>query len=237
MTLHFFEGQLSTYIKKLEQFYELSGITIASKSNQTIDVLTSYPRSWMDHYMDKGYDHIDPVHLAGFNTTTDHIFWGGSLHKEPLGDQQLKLFEEAKHHCIISGVSFPLKSSNQMQLISLAFPHAETITYNLSVALLDELKSHIQILPSVLHIQKIKHATFLQDDITAFASKHADLIQDFHMITHEINDLVIALSAYLSYLPSQFRLEGELILETLQTTLSEERYKSSKSKPTPKPLS
>lgn len=223
MTLHFFKDELAAFIKKLESFYELSGITLATQTHQNISLITSYPHNWINHYKKQGYDQIDPVHLNGFNTTNDHFLWGKNFTDKPLGDQQLKLFEEAAHHHILSGLSFPLKSPNQPQLVSIAFPYSETITGNLSEALLNELKSHIQILPTVIQVQKIKHAAFLQTDIAALAIKHMDLTQDLHMISHEMNDLFVSLSAYLSYLPTQFRQEGAHILEILQTVISKER--------------
>lgn len=218
MKLNFFKGELSTYIKKLEQFFELSGVTVATNTHQKISLLTSYPSNWMDHYIHHGYDQIDPVHLKGFSSNNDRIYWGGNTQDQLLCDQQRKLFEEAKQHHIVSGVSFPLNSQNGHLLVSLAFPYGETITHNISATLIDELKSHIQILPTLMHIETLKNVAFLNKDIAAFASNHAELSQSFHTVNNEINDLLLTFNAYLSNLPTHFRYEGEQILETFRST-------------------
>lgn len=233
MRLHFFKGELSSYIQKLEQFYELSGVTVATNTHQKISLLTSYTSDWMNHYVHQGYGQIDPVHLKGFSSNNDRIYWGKNTQDQLLCDQQRKLFEDAKQHHIVSGVSFPLNSPNGHQLVSLAFPYSETIIHNISAPLIDELKSHIQILPTMMTLETLKNVAFLNNDIAAFASEHAELSQSFHMINNEINDLLLAFNAYLSNVPAHFRFEGEHILETFRSTII--KAKKPKLKPKTQP--
>lgn len=227
MTLQFFKGELSAYIKKLETFYELSGVTLATRNQKNINILTSYPSEWMHHYINQGYDQIDPVHLSGFGSNSEHIGWGEYFKDKPLCNQQINLLEEAKHHHILSGISFPITSPHHTQLVSLAFPYSETVTLNLSKQLHEELKSHAHILPIVMHIKRVKQAAFLHNDILAFAARHIGLSQEIHMINHEINNLLITLNDYLSHLPTHFRAEAKYILDAFQTnTPSSERNQS-----------
>ena len=218
MNLRFFTGEVATYIKSLENFYELSGITLATKSGAKISLLTSYPTAWMHHYAKHGYDQIDPVHDTGFNCDKDRIYWGGDCFIERLNEKQRNLFEEARHHNIQSGISFPLKSPQDHHLISLAFPYSETITHNISSHLLDELKSHLQMLGTMLRIDTLNNGMLLQRDFISYASKHTELSIEYQRFTHEINDLLLSLHSFFDQLPTHFRYEGKRLLQTLQLT-------------------
>lgn len=230
MNFRCFTGEIATYIKSLENFYELSGITLASKSRNKITLLTSYPSTWMHHYAKQGYDQIDPAHEAGFNCDKDHIYWGGDSFIERLNEKQRNLFEEARHHHIQSGISFPLKSSNHHHLISLAFPYSDTITNNISIRLLDELKSHLQMLGTMLRIKTLNDGMLLQNDLFSYISKHTDLSIEFQQITHEINDLLFSLHSFFDQLPSHFRYEGKHLLQTIQFSDSHQLLGTSKTK-------
>lgn len=220
MTLQFFKGELATYIKKLETFYELSGVTLATQHQKNINILTSYPQEWMHHYINQGYGQIDPVHLSGFGNSREHIVWSEYFKDKTLCRKQLGLFEEAKRYHITSGISFPISSLPQDQLISLAFPFSEMITNNLSDKLLEELKAHAHILPTVAHIEQVRKAALLQNEVLSFASRHADISQEVHMITQEISNLLITLNDYLSHLPTHFRTEGKYILDAFHSKIT-----------------
>lgn len=216
MKLRFFTGEVAAYIKSLENFYELSGITLATKSDGKVSLLTSYPSAWMHHYVKQGYDQIDPIHEVGFNCDEDHIYWGGDYFIERLSETQRNLFEEAYIHNIQSGISFSLKSPKAHQLISLAFPYSETITHNISTHLLYELKSHLQMLCTMLRFTTLNEGILLQNDFIAYVSKHTDLSIEFQRITYEINDLLYCLHSFFDQLPTHFRYEGIRLLQTLQ---------------------
>lgn len=228
MNLRFFIGEIATYIKSLENFYELSGITLATKSRSNISLITSYPTTWMHLYAHHGYDQIDPVHLAGFNGGNDYIYWGGDRFIQGLTDNQSKLFEEARLYNIQSGVSFPLKSPHNHQLISLAFPFSETITHSISIHLLNELKSHLQMLGMMLHIEALTNGVLLQKDLMAYVSHHTELGIELQLLMHEINDLLLSLHSFFDQLPTQFRHEGKRLLQTLQLTDPHKRISPTK---------
>lgn len=216
MNLRFFTGEVEAYIKSLENFYELSGITLATKSDGKVSLLTSYPTAWMHHYVKQGYDQIDPIHEVGFNCEENPIYWGGDSFIERLNEQQRCLFEEANHHNIQSGISFPLNSPYDRQLLSLAFPHSERITQAISIHLLNEIKSHLQMLGTMLRIETLNNGILLQSDFIAYASKHTKLSIELQQFTHEINDLLMSLHSFFDQLPTHFRYEGKRLLQTLQ---------------------
>ena len=190
-----------------------------------VSLLTSYPTIWMQHYVKQEYDQIDPVHNTGFNGDNDRLYWGGDYFIQNLNEKQRKLFEEARQHNIQSGISFPLKSAQDHQLISLAFPYSETIAHNISIHLLDELKSHLQMLGTMLRIETISNGVLLQKDFLDYASKHTELSIELQQLTHETNELLLGLHSFFDQIPTHFRLEGKRLLQTFQMNTSSKTEK------------
>lgn len=74
-------------------------------------ILKSYPESWVNHYLDKGYDSIDPIRASAFS----HIgafTWQQIIDNMQLTRKQQRMFDEAEEAGLHSGIGVALRGAN-----------------------------------------------------------------------------------------------------------------------------
>ena len=73
-------------------------------------LISTYPEGWTDHYLQKGYERIDPVILQ-VSATTEPFEWGNDLSVLPISKSQRELFSEAADFGICFGFTVPIHNS------------------------------------------------------------------------------------------------------------------------------
>ncbi|HKW53123.1 MAG TPA: LuxR family transcriptional regulator [Stellaceae bacterium] len=72
--------------------------------------VTSYPGTWVQHYVDRRYDQIDPV-LAHARNSVMPFLWGDQTGGRCTSRDHPQLFDEARQFGIICGFSVPIHDS------------------------------------------------------------------------------------------------------------------------------
>lgn len=128
-------------------------------------VLSGYPKEWRTHYIETGYETIDPtVHHCIKDRRVTPIIWGSQVFRN---QSAAKLENEAKEFGLASGASFPVQGRNgEAAMLSLATPRAnrqakhdilETLgRAQLLACYLHEAIQRVVLTKEVLPLQKIK---------------------------------------------------------------------------------
>jgi DNA-binding CsgD family transcriptional regulator len=72
-------------------------------------LVTNYPEDWMKHYLDKGYEHIDPVRQKILSCSAPFL-WTDLSHNEVSNIQQIKMMNEAEEANVANGLGISLMS-------------------------------------------------------------------------------------------------------------------------------
>lgn len=84
------------------------------------NLISSYPKSWTNHYFREGYDNIDPV-LQEPRTTSRMVLWDGRSARSANSAKQRRLFDDALSFKIRTGLTVRIPSSqNQFAAFTLA---------------------------------------------------------------------------------------------------------------------
>ena len=81
-------------------------------------VLSGYPKEWRNHYVEAGYEAIDPtvLHCCRDKRVTPMIWRDQGSRNGVVA----KLWDEAKEFGLVSGVSFPVQGTGEAAMLSLA---------------------------------------------------------------------------------------------------------------------
>jgi DNA-binding CsgD family transcriptional regulator len=71
-------------------------------------VLKNYPESWVNYYLEKKYDVIDPVRTLSF-TKTGAYTWNEIIDTESLSKKQTQMFNEAEEAELYNGIGVALR--------------------------------------------------------------------------------------------------------------------------------
>jgi len=71
-------------------------------------ILKNYPESWVKHYLDAGYDRIDPVRNNIFSRLVP-FSWQELIEQNQLSPKQRRMFNEAEEEGLLNGVAAPLR--------------------------------------------------------------------------------------------------------------------------------
>lgn len=74
-------------------------------------VVTTYPESWVTHYITEGYVHVDPVLIQGPKSVVP-FNWNEVARPVELSEKQSRLFHEAHDYGIADGMSVPIHGPN-----------------------------------------------------------------------------------------------------------------------------
>jgi DNA-binding CsgD family transcriptional regulator len=128
-------------------------------------VLSGYPKEWRTHYIETGYEDIDPtVHHCIKDRRVTPIIWGNQVFRNQTA---AKLEGEAKEFGLANGASFPVQGRNgEAAMLSLATPRAsrqakhdilETLGHaQLLACYLHEAIQRVVLAKEVIPLQKIK---------------------------------------------------------------------------------
>lgn len=84
------------------------------------NLISSYPKSWTDHYFQEGYDKIDPV-LQEPRNTSRMFLWDGREARSAKSAKERRLFDDALSFKIRTGLTVRIPSSqNQFAAFTLA---------------------------------------------------------------------------------------------------------------------
>lgn len=73
-------------------------------------IVKSYPDDWVDHYLERGYDVIDPVRALAF-VTTGAFTWREVINTHALSKKQMQMFNEAEEARLYNGVGVALRGA------------------------------------------------------------------------------------------------------------------------------
>jgi len=71
-------------------------------------LISSYPKSWTNRYLEHGYEQVDPV-IQRARLELELFGWGGSASITPNSRSQRKFFDEAMTFGIESGITVPIR--------------------------------------------------------------------------------------------------------------------------------
>lgn len=74
-------------------------------------IISNYPEDWMDYYVEKQYEDLDPVRGGMFSTFSPFV-WEEMEQKQPLTRQQIFFMHEGKGAGLKNGVGIPLRGAN-----------------------------------------------------------------------------------------------------------------------------
>lgn len=74
-------------------------------------VMRNYPDDWMNHYMAKGYDRIDPVPRYCFATSRPFT-WDWVIERCELANDQQRVMDEAREAHLFDGMAVPIYGHN-----------------------------------------------------------------------------------------------------------------------------
>lgn len=112
----------------------------------SVMLLTSYPKSWMDRYVEAGYVEIDPTIKHCRNSILPLPWSKADMSSNPLLSAQL--FDEARQHDLASGVTLPIHfGMNEFGLLSLASDLKDKKAEELTAATLGQA----QLISAYLH--------------------------------------------------------------------------------------
>ena len=94
-----------------------------AKGNLRPVVANNYPDDWVNHYVDKRYQEIDPVFLLTPGKGAPFL-WDDIVKQEPLSSRQQNLFNESKEAGLHDGVTVPVHGPRGASYaVSLATDH------------------------------------------------------------------------------------------------------------------
>ena len=71
-------------------------------------ILKNYPDYWVDYYLEKSYDAIDPVRLQAMQRVEAYT-WDALINEMELSNKQQRMFNEAQEVKLLCGVGVPLR--------------------------------------------------------------------------------------------------------------------------------
>lgn len=74
-------------------------------------IVSSYPQKWVNHYIEKGYQHVDHVILKGPHQVLPFT-WSGLCKKYGMTAQQKQFFNEAADNGLSDGLGIPVHGAN-----------------------------------------------------------------------------------------------------------------------------
>lgn len=74
-------------------------------------ILKSYPEDWVKHYLQQGYDCIDPIRSSAF-IRSGVFTWQEVIEQNQLSKKQQRMFSEAREAGLYSGVGVSLRGNN-----------------------------------------------------------------------------------------------------------------------------
>jgi len=80
----------------------------ALKKEAEHGVVKNYPKSWVNYYLEKKYDVIDPVRTLSF-TKTGAYTWNEIIDSRPLSKKQMQMFNEAEEARLYNGIGVALR--------------------------------------------------------------------------------------------------------------------------------
>ncbi|MEM6940655.1 MAG: LuxR family transcriptional regulator [Pseudomonadota bacterium] len=108
-TLH---AQIAAFLSRNElkhySFVQLHRGTCTQRS-QHLNLHTNYDGAWVDRYMSRRYDQVDPVCELG-RKATKPFWWGGARFLSNFEKRQKRVFWEAEDFGIVHGVSIPVRA-------------------------------------------------------------------------------------------------------------------------------
>lgn len=70
-------------------------------------LISTYPKTWTDHYFRNRYEDVDPV-ISGARNGVEPFHWGRDTASGVISPQQQMLFDEAAEFGILAGVTIPI---------------------------------------------------------------------------------------------------------------------------------
>lgn len=80
-----------------------------TKKSRDLNLHTNYDGVWVERYMGRRYDQVDPVCELGRKATAP-FWWGGSKFLSDFEKRQKRVFWEAENFGIVYGVSIPVRA-------------------------------------------------------------------------------------------------------------------------------
>ena len=107
-----FQGQLDGFLDRFDldsySFVQLNhGASLPEQGE--LNLQTNYDDAWVERYMGRRYDQIDPVCQLGRTAKTPFL-WGGRRFLSDFEKRQRRVFWEAKDYGIIYGLSIPMRA-------------------------------------------------------------------------------------------------------------------------------
>ncbi|MBA6257678.1 MULTISPECIES: LuxR family transcriptional regulator [unclassified Colwellia] len=91
-------------------FYLLGVISKHSLYAPKISIMSNYPQSWLDYYLELNKQRIDPV-VSYMLTKNRPILWEELLSLDQFNTAEIQVFmQQAREHGLINGLSVPLRS-------------------------------------------------------------------------------------------------------------------------------
>ncbi|ADE12499.1 EAL domain-containing protein [Sideroxydans lithotrophicus] len=90
-----------------DYFLYATGLKMENSTTSFTKVITTYPAAWIEKYVSAGYASIDPAVRHSMERRTPYIWSAEAFESAGAG----LMFEDARHHGIVSGMSVPLFDS------------------------------------------------------------------------------------------------------------------------------
>lgn len=216
MSVEFFHGKLAELIQTLENYYELTGITIAENTKDNkIRFITSYPESWMNRYHSNRYYEDDLVHELGLHSQSTYFFWGSALYTHST-EAQKEIFEEACEYDIQSGLTFNFQDFNSPSMISIAFPYSDQVSSKLPLGVIDELKSNMYTIRVLMQLSAYNLNEQYLNHLTLRSNKLLSTMYTTNATGRVLQSSIMRIKGLLKCLPVSLRSEGEVLLSMLE---------------------
>ncbi len=105
-----FQTQIGSFLTRHDlrhySFVQLRNGTDAQKA-RNLNLHTNYDGAWIDRYMKRRYDQVDPVCDLGRRASSP-FWWGGTRFLSNFEKRQKRVFWEAEEFGIVYGVSIPV---------------------------------------------------------------------------------------------------------------------------------
>lgn len=93
-------------------------------------IFSGYPDKWMENYLSAGYIHLDPVVEYCFTSNKSMpLHWQDNIFDTP---ERKEFMEDARAHGLSSGVSVPIRTTNEVAVFSVANPFDNKDAYEYS---------------------------------------------------------------------------------------------------------
>jgi hypothetical protein len=125
-------------------FFAYLGLNFGTGHTSPI-LISTYPKTWCDHYLEKLYYSFDPV-IQGARENVLPFEWGSMGYLSRLSKKQKTFFNEAAEFGVVRGLTFPMHGvQNQVSSMSLAWSdNPELDLYSKNILQLAAMHFHVR---------------------------------------------------------------------------------------------